>query len=133
MSLQPNDPDLLTGAAGLQYWNRAVAQWKADHPRPTKDIAPPIVSLWSPAAPTIFRGVVHLTATAVDDEDVVGVQFRLNARTLGDVTIESPVTKFVLSWNSRDAANGVYTLTAIARDAAGNTTESAGIPVTISN
>ncbi len=123
---------LLTGAPGLQYWNRAVAQWKADHPRLTKDVAPPIVSLWSPAAPTILRGVVHLTATAVDDEDVVGVQFHLNGRTLGDVTIESPVTKFVLSWNSRDAANGVYTLTAIARDAAGNTTESAGIAVTIS-
>ena len=130
---QPGCFTLLTGAQGLQYWNRAVAQWKADHPRPTKDIAPPIVSLWSPAAPTILRGVVYLTATAVDDEDVVGVQFRLNGRTLGDVTIESPVTKFVLSWNSRDAANGVYTLTAIARDAAGNTTESAGVPVTISN
>ena len=124
---------LLTGAPGLQYWNRAVAQWKADHPRLTKDVAPPIVSLWSPAAPTIFRGVVHLTATAVDDEDVVGVQFRLNDRTLGDVTRESPVTKFTLAWDSRDAANGVYTLTAIARDAAGNTTESAGIQVTIRN
>ena len=124
---------LLTGAPGLQYWNRAVAQWKADHPRLTKDVAPPIVSLWSPAAPTIFRGVVHLTATAVDDEDVVGVQFRLNGRTLGDVTRESPVTKFTLAWDSRDAANGVYTLTAIARDAAGNTTESAGIQVTIRN
>ena len=124
---------LLTGAPGLQYWNRAVAQWKADHPRLTKDVAPPIVSLWSPAAPTILRGVVHLTATAVDDEDVVGVQFRLNGRTLGDVTRESPVTKFTLAWDSRDAANGVYTLTAIARDAAGNTTESAGIQVTIRN
>ena len=124
---------LLTGAPGLQYWNRAVAQWKADHPRLTKDVAPPIVSLWSPAAPTILRGVVHLTATAVDDEDVVGVQFRLNDRTLGDVTRESPVTKFTLAWDSRDAANGVYTLTAIARDAAGNTTESAGIQVTIRN
>jgi len=124
---------LLTGAPGLQYWNRAVARWKADHPRLTKDVAPPIVSLWSPAAPTILRGVVHLTATAVDDEDVVGVQFRLNGRTLGDVTLESPVTKFTLAWDSRDAANGVYTLTAIARDAAGNTTESAGIQVTIRN
>src|SRR5207247_11318672 len=109
---------LLTGAAGLQYWNRAVAQWKADHPRPTQDIAPPIVSLWSPAAPTIFRGVVHLTATAVDDEDVVGVQFRLTARTLGDVTIESPVTNFVLSWNSRDTATGVQPHTAEAGRAA---------------
>jgi len=124
---------LLTGAPGLQYWNRAVAQWKADHPRLTKDVAPPIVSLWSPAAPTLLRGVVHLTATAVDDEDVVGVQFRLIGRTLGDVTLESPVTKFTLAWDSRDAANGVYTLTAIARDAAGNTTESAGIQVTIRN
>src|SRR2546430_12899398 len=92
-----------------------------------------MASLGRPAAPTILRGVVYLTATAVDDEGVVGVQFRLNGRTLGDVTIESPVTKFVLSWNSRDAANGVYTLTAIARDAAGNTTESAGGPGTISH
>ena len=130
---QPGCFTLLTGAQGLQYWNRAVAQWKADHPRPTQDVAPPIVSLWSPAAPTTLRGVVQLTATAVDDEDVVGVRFRLNARTLGEATLESPVTKFTLQWDSRGAANGVYTLTAIARDAAGNTTQSAGIQVTIRN
>jgi hypothetical protein len=39
---------LMTGATGLDYWNNAVAQWKAAHPSALADIGPPIVSLFSP-------------------------------------------------------------------------------------
>src|SRR5881398_2253347 len=125
---------LLTGAAGRQYWDSAVAQWKAQRPSALKDIAPPIVSMWSPSGSRTLTGTVSLTATAVDDQDVAGVQFKLGDRNIGaEVTTEAPITKFTLSWDSRSVPNGAYALTATARDAAGNTTTSAGIAITISN
>src|SRR2546428_9352290 len=37
------------------------------------------------------------------------------------------------SWDTTTASNGSHTLRAIARDAAGNQTPSAGVPVTVSN
>ena len=125
---------LLTGARGLQYWNDAVARWKASHPVVSQDVGAPIVSLWSPRWTTTLTGVVQLTATAVDDRDVAGVQFKLNDRNIGaEVITEAPITKFPLSWDSRDLPNGTYALTATARDAAGNTRTSAATTVTIRN
>jgi hypothetical protein len=125
---------LMTGAAGLTYWNNAVAQWQANHPNALADIGSPIVSLFSPSGSTTFTGTVDLTATAVDDRDVVGVQFQLNGQNIGsELTAESSPTKYQLSWDSHGVANGPYSLTAVARDAAGNTTTSAGVAVTISN
>jgi adhesin/invasin len=128
----PSCYTLLTGSAGLQYWHTAVASWKARHPTTLNDVAPPIVSLYSPSGPTRLEGTVSLTATAVDDREVVGVQFRLDGQDIGsEVTAESPVTKFTLSWNADSWPHGTHTLTATARDAAGNTKTSVGITVTI--
>ena len=125
---------LLTGVEGLQYWNDAVARWKAEHPAMTVDLGPPIVSLYAPADTATLTGTVTLTATAVDDQAVAGVQFDLSGQDIGaEVTTESAATKFTLQWDSHAVANGTYELTARARDAAGETTTSAGVTVTISN
>src|SRR5439155_1469154 len=72
---------VLTGQAGRDYWDNAVAQWKAAHPAPV-DMAPPIVSLWSPglAGSSTLTGTVTLVATAVDDQALGGVQFALNGQ-----------------------------------------------------
>ena len=123
---------VLTGAAGLAFWNNAVASWKANHPTTLNDVGPPIVSLYAPSGPTALAGMVNLMATAVDDRGVVGVQFRLDGQNLGsEVTTESPASKFTLPWNSDAWPHGTHTLTAIARDATGNTATSAGITVTL--
>ena len=134
---------LMTGAAGLLYWNSAVAQWQAAHPNPLPDVAPPIVSLFSPglAGSATLTGTVALIATAVDDRAVAGVQLQLNGQNIGaEITSDGQSgddafgpTKYVLSWDSHGVANGTYTLTATARDAAGNTTTSAGVTVIVSN
>ena len=125
---------LLTGAEGQQFWDSAVAVWKAAHPYALTDVATPIVSLWSPSGTDTLTGNVTLTATAVDDRDVTGVQFKLDGQNIGtEVTLESPATKFTLAWNSGGKPNGVYALTATARDAAGHTTTSSEISVTVSN
>jgi uncharacterized protein YjdB len=134
---------IMTGAAGLAYWDAAVAAWHAAHPNPLPDVAPPIVSMYSPGltGSATLAGVVTLRATAVDDRDVVGVQFQLGGTLIGaEVTTGgvsggggSGPTKYALSWDSHGVANGTYTLTAIARDAAGHSTSSAGVTVTVSN
>src|SRR6266702_1344742 len=100
---------LMTGAAGLAYWNNAAAQWQANHPNTLADIGSPVVSLFSPGVTgsTTLASTVDLTATAVDDRDVVGVQFQLNGLNIGsEVTTETAPTKYRLSWDSRGAANG---------------------------
>jgi uncharacterized protein YjdB len=134
---------LMTGAAGLQYWNNAVANWYAHHPDPLPDVAPPIVSLFSPgiSGSTMLAGTNTLIATANDDRAVVGVQFQLNGQNIGAEVTQDGVsgddafgpTKYVLTWDSHGVANGTYTLTAVARDAAGHSTTSAGVAVTVSN
>src|SRR5437868_9020140 len=134
---------IMTGAAGLQYWNNAVAQWQAAHPDPLPDVAPPIVSLFSPgiSGSTTLTGTVTIIATAVDDRAVAGVQLQLNGQNIGAEATQDGVsgddargpTHYALSWDSHGVANGTYTLTAIARDTAGHTTTSAGVTVTVSN
>src|SRR6266571_2724918 len=134
---------IMTGAAGLQYWNNAVAQWYAAHPDPLPDVAPPIVSLFSPgiSGSTTLTGTVTIVATANDDRAVVGVQLQLNGQNIGaEVTQDGASgddmfgpTHYALTWDSHGVANGTYTLTATARDAAGHSTTSAGVTVTVSN
>ncbi len=138
---------ILTGQVGLAYWNAAVATWTAAHPFTQQDIAAPIVSLFSPGVvgDTILTGAVTLVATAVDDVGVVGVQFQLNGQNIGAEQLVNTayqpadsrnwdlMHKYTLSWNSAAVSNGSYLLTAVARDAAGNTTTSDGVRVTISN
>ena len=46
---------------------------------------------------------------------------------------EDDTAPYTLDWDSTAASNGAHTLTAVARDAAGNETTSAGVPVTTSN
>src|SRR2546430_7204914 len=138
---------ILTGQVGLAYWNAAVATWTAAHPFTQQDIAAPIVSLFSPGVvgDTILTGAVTLVATAVDDVGVVGVQFQLNGQNIGAEQLVNTayqpadsrnwdlMHKYTLSWNSAAVSNGSYLLTAVARDAAGNSTTSGGVSVTISN
>src|SRR6266568_4712319 len=134
---------IMTGAAGLQYWNNAVAQWYAAHPDPLPDVAPPIVSLFSPgiSGSTTLTGAVTIIATAVDDRAMAGVQLQLNGQNIGAEVTQDGVsgddmfgpTHYALTWDSHGVANGTYTLTAIARDTAGQTTTSAGVTVTVSN
>jgi hypothetical protein len=61
---------------------------------------------------------------------VVGVQFLLDGASLG---AEQAGPAFSLSWNTATAVNGTHTLSARARDAAGNTTLAANVVVTVAN
>jgi hypothetical protein len=61
---------------------------------------------------------------------VAGVQFQLDGVNLGAEDTASPYT---LSWDTTTTVNGSHTLTAVARDAAGNVKTSTAVSVTVSN
>ena len=94
------------------------------------DVTRPTVSITAPASGASVSATVAVTASASDNVGVAGVQFRVDGVNLGGEITAAPYTT---SWSTITAANGTHTLTAIARDAAGNTTTSAAVSVTVSN
>ena len=86
---------------------------------PFADTTRPTICLTAPAADATVKGTaVVVSAAAGDDLGVKGVQFRLDGVNLGS---EDTTSAYKVSWNSTTAANGTHTLSAVARDAAGNT------------
>src|SRR5262249_25661560 len=96
----------------------------------TADTTAPTVSLTAPANGSTVSGTITVSATASDNVAVAGVQFLLDGNNLGSEVTTSP---YSVSWDTTTVSNGTHTLTARARDAAGNTTLSTAITVTISN
>ena len=94
------------------------------------DITPPTVSVSAPAAGATLTGTTPVSADAADNIAVAGVQFTLDGANLGAEDTSSP---YSVSWNTATATNGAHALRAIARDAAGNSTTSAPVNVTVSN
>jgi len=94
------------------------------------DTTAPTVSLTSPSAGSSVAGQVTLAATASDNVGVAGVWFTVDGATVGG---EDPAAPYSTNWNSASVSNGSHTLRALARDAAGNTTTSAPVTVTVSN
>jgi len=123
-----NGPDTLTAIARDAAGNKDTAEVIVNVNN-AADTQVPSVNITAPAAGNVV-GTINVTANASDNVGVVGVQFKLNGANLGTEDITSP---YSISWNTLTTANGPYTLTAVARDAAGNTTTSAGIAVTVNN
>src|SRR5947208_661899 len=94
-----------------------------------QDTTPPTVSITAPTAGTALAGTVTVAAGATDDVGVVGVQFKLDGASLGSENTTAP---YRLAWDTTGVPNGAHTLTAAARDAAGNTA-SAAVTVTVNN
>lgn len=96
----------------------------------TPDTIAPSVVITSPANNTNAAGVINITSTAADNVGVVGVQFKLDGVNLGAEIMSAP---FNFAWDTRAVTNGGYLITAVARDAAGNSKISTGIVVNVSN
>ncbi len=96
---------------------------------PPPDAAPPTATIISPGAGTTVSGTVSASATAVDNVGVAGVQFLLDGTNMGPEIASPPYT---MAWNTASSANGMHTLTASAKDAAGNR-GSVSITVTVNN
>ncbi len=110
--------------------NLSAASSQATATIGSSDTTPPSVAISSPGGGATLTGTVTVTATASDDVGVAGVQFTLDGANLG---VEDTTAPYSVTWNTAATTNGTHTLTAVARDAAGNTTTSAAVAVTVAN
>jgi hypothetical protein len=94
------------------------------------DNTAPTVSVTAPAGGSTVSGTTAVTASASDNVGVVSVQFQLDGQNLGSPVTAAPYT---VNWNTTTAGNGTHQLTAIARDAAGNSTTSSVSSVNVNN
>jgi hypothetical protein len=90
----------------------------------------PVVSISAPAAGNAVSAAVVVSATASDSSGIAGVQFKVDGVNVGSEITAPP---FSTIWNTAGTSNGAHTLTAVARNATGNATTSAGVPVTVAN
>lgn len=111
--------------AGVFYY-----QLGAPPPPPPPDPIPPTVSMTAPSNGATVSGAVAVSADASDNVSVVGVQFKLDGANLGAEAASPPYT---VSWDTAKGTDGSHTLTAVARDAAGNTATAAAVAVAVSN
>ncbi|HEX8523847.1 MAG TPA: Ig-like domain-containing protein [Tepidisphaeraceae bacterium] len=96
----------------------------------TADTSAPTVAITAPSNNATVSNTVTLSASASDDVGVVGVQFLVDGQPAGAEITAGPYT---MQWASNSVLNGVHTITAVARDLAGNIKTSAAVNVTVSN
>lgn len=130
-SVLSNGNHILTAVATDAAGNATTsAQVAVKVSNSTSDTTPPTVSVSAPANGATVSGTVSVTANASDNVGVASVQFQLDGANAGSLDTASP---YVFSWNTTTSSNGSHTLWAIAKDAAGNSTTSASVTVTVNN
>jgi hypothetical protein len=86
------------------------------------DAIPPTVSITSPANGAIITKAVAFSANAADNVGVIGVQFFIDGAPFGTEDKAAPYTRNIPKGT---LAPGAHTLSAVARDSAGNQTTAA--------
>ena len=83
----------------------------------TSDTTLPSVSITSPTSGATVSGTLTIQASASDNVGVQSVTFAVD----GSTKCTDTTASYACSWDSNTVSNGSHTLTATARDAAGNT------------
>ncbi|MFA6493850.1 MAG: Ig-like domain-containing protein [Candidatus Paceibacterota bacterium] len=96
----------------------------------TADTIAPTIAITSPTTGATVYGTTTISATTTDNVGVAGVKMMVDGTMLGT---EMTVAPFDIVWNTTGVANGAHSLTAIARDAAGNVATSSAVSVTVNN
>jgi hypothetical protein len=93
------------------------------------DKTPPTVTISAPPSNTDVADMVNVTAEASDNVAVAAVEFQVD-----NVDRQTRTTRpYVMAWDSRTVSNGPHTITARARDTAGNIKLSTPITVNVAN
>jgi hypothetical protein len=88
------------------------------------------ITVTAPLSGSTLSGTVTLSATASDNVGVAGVQFKVDNANSGAELTAAPYTMLL---DTKTLTNGTHTITAVARDAAGNTTSSNPVAVNVNN
>jgi subtilisin family serine protease len=93
------------------------------------DTTAPTTSVTAPTAGATLSGTASVSADASDNVGVSKVDFFAGATLIGTDT----TAPYSISWNTTGVANGTYSITSKAYDAAGNVGTSGAVSVTVSN
>ncbi|MBI3003820.1 MAG: T9SS type A sorting domain-containing protein, partial [Ignavibacteriales bacterium] len=104
-----------TNSSGTSSWSGVASFTTVSAP----DTTAPSVAFTAPTNGATVSGIINVSANASDDRSLVGVQFKLDGANVGTEVTNAP---FSYSWNTSQVSNGSHTLTAVARDSAGNQT-----------
>ena len=113
---------------GVRFNSNSVTVNVSNGPPP--DTTAPNVSITFPANGATVSGTINVTASASDNVGVTSVQFRLDGVNAGAPDTSAP---YSIAWNTTGSSNGTHTISAVARDAAGNTRTSTAVSVTVAN
>lgn len=97
---------------------------------PYSDSESPTVAIASPSSGATVSGTIAVSANASDNVGVASVQFELDGAPLGAQDTSAP---YQVDWDTTSASEGSHSLTAYARDAAGNPATSSPVSVTVRN
>jgi regulation of enolase protein 1 (concanavalin A-like superfamily) len=121
LPLTSNNPDALATAG---FDNISVIT-----PSAPADTTAPSVSLSAPSAGATLSGSVAISATASDNVGVSKVEFYRNDQ----LVVTDTSAPYGFSWDTTLVNDGSYSLSARAYDAAGNSTMSDAVSVTVKN
>jgi len=135
-----NYVDTAISAAGTYYYLVTAQDARGNVSPPSNeasatvalDTTAPTVTMTGPPAGNV-SGIVSVTASASDDVAVAGVQFLLDGTTPIGAEVTGSGPTYTYNWTTNTIANGPHTLSARARDGAGNSTVSAAVSVTVAN
>jgi hypothetical protein len=116
-----------TATQSSSSWVMQLVAFRADN---AADPTAPTVAVTAPTAGTTVSGAVTVAASASDNVGGAGVQFLLDGTNLGAEDTTSP---YSVPWDTTASTDGSHTLTARARDGAGNTALSAPVTVNVAN
>jgi Big-like domain-containing protein len=96
----------------------------------TTDTTPPATSVTAPANGATLSGTVTVNASASDNVGVTQMQLLIDGTLVASNTNSTALS---FSWSTPSVANGTHTIVSKAFDAAGNSSTSSTITVTVSN
>jgi len=111
-------------------WSAPSTEVQAIAPGSSGGTLQPAVALLSPQPNSIVAGTITFSAAVSNSVSAASVWFLVDGHSVGAEDASAP---YQTSWNSVNTANGQRTIHAVARDAAGNTTISAPVTVTVAN
>jgi hypothetical protein len=97
-----------------------IANAGTTDPGTMADTTLPVAMMTAPLNNSKVSGTITVSANATDNVAVVGVQFILDGIKLGTEITTRP---YSIYWNTVSATNNIHILSAVARDAAGNTSK----------
>lgn len=98
-------------------------------PEPEPDTVAPVVAVTSPSSGATVSRTITVKASATDDVGVTRVDVYVDGVLIGS----DSSAPYEVDWNTTRVANGSRVITAVAYDAAGNSTTSAPITVNVNN